>query len=417
MPSTDSRKADKPQNDETLNSKRPLDAQIKSNVLPSLYKLTEGIPRRELKLMIAEAKSSEEDLEREIKELKMGLDSAKENEEQKGFIDTVLDSEVSPVDSYFTVSALLGRLRDDLAMPLPPNSILPAHRVQVGLLHPPPKKQKKPSQEEETTTETLEKQKRLLALENNPEYAKEHSQASALMMLWKKISHHRASIVFRKPVNPKEAPGYTDRIFFPMDLSLIRKMIVARFVKSYKDLHLNIGLICHNCVKYNGRESDYGVVSREFEANAEEFIYNAVISAAVMTKTTAEATKKPPVTIETDTAQSTGVPQVASARNTSPKTVGGRSVSPKNAGGRSASPKNAGGKSASPKTTETRNVSPRTTGTRSVSPKIGTRSASPKTIGSSSSSPQPPTNASADAAAVKASNSKSPSTNIVTKKN
>ena len=49
------------------------------------------------------------------------------------------------------------------------------------------------------------------------------------------------------------APGYTERIGFPIDLSLIRKFIVSRVIKSYKDLHQRIALICHNCVKFNGR--------------------------------------------------------------------------------------------------------------------------------------------------------------------
>ena len=49
------------------------------------------------------------------------------------------------------------------------------------------------------------------------------------------------------------APGYTERIGFPIDLSLIRKFIVSRLIKSFSSLHQRIGLICHNCVKFNGR--------------------------------------------------------------------------------------------------------------------------------------------------------------------
>jgi Bromodomain len=74
-------------------------------------------------------------------------------------------------------------------------------------------------------------------------------------------------------VKPEEAPGYTDRIKFPMDLSLIRKMIVTRrYVTSYADLHQYIALISHNCCKYNGKESDYGMVARDFEAMADQII-------------------------------------------------------------------------------------------------------------------------------------------------
>jgi Bromodomain len=62
-----------------------------------------------------------------------------------------------------------------------------------------------------------------------------------------------------------------------MDLSLIRKMIVARKIKSYADLHMHVGLISHNCVKYNGRETDYGVVARDFEAMADETILQTIL--------------------------------------------------------------------------------------------------------------------------------------------
>ena len=54
-------------------------------------------------------------------------------------------------------------------------------------------------------------------------------------------------------VKPEEAPGYAERIIFPMDLSLVRKMIVSRIITSYAEMHQKIRLISHNCVKYNGR--------------------------------------------------------------------------------------------------------------------------------------------------------------------
>ena len=241
-------------------------------LLPSLYRLTEGLPRKELKMMISESMICEEALENEIRELQEALESSKKSDaEKKPSVELMLESEVTPPDRFFTVSALLGRLRDDLATPLPPNSTLPALRAQVGLAPPPPKKKKKESNMASSTTETpaasgavttaqsgppsttLEKQKKVLSLYQLPQYTEEHAEPTALLALWKKISSHRSSIVFRRPVNPKEAPGYTERIAFPMDLSLIRKMIVARQIKSYSDLHQRLGLICHNCVKYNGR--------------------------------------------------------------------------------------------------------------------------------------------------------------------
>mmetsp|Transcript_20332 Transcript_20332/g.56627 ORF Transcript_20332/g.56627 Transcript_20332/m.56627 type:complete len:142 (-) Transcript_20332:223-648(-) len=77
------------------------------------------------------------------------------------------------------------------------------------------------------------------------------------------------------PTN-QDAPGYDQRILFPIDLSLVRKMITSRVVSSFADLHIRIGMICHNCMKYNGRESDYGVVTRDFEAMVDDLILQAV---------------------------------------------------------------------------------------------------------------------------------------------
>lgn len=276
--------------------KRPLPragepAAIVPLLLPSLYRLTEGLPRRELKLMVSEATASEEALVKEIQDLQEALENPGAPLSQS--VEAMLESELTPVDRYFTVSALLGRLRDDMATPLPPNSTLPALREKTGLLQPQPKKKTKKEKEgqqqstptgapneppaastvkaiptvantssQPAVTETakpspplsaLDKHKRVLSLYQSSEYTKEHAQPAALLALWKRISAHRSAAVFRRSVNPKEAPGYAERILFPMDLNLIRKMIIARQIKSYSQLHQRLGLICHNCVKYNGR--------------------------------------------------------------------------------------------------------------------------------------------------------------------
>jgi len=119
--------------------------------------------------------------------------------------------------------------------------------------------------------------RRLESLIDHPEFIREHTTTDKLLFLWKKLSTHRSSLVFRRPVNPKEAPGYTDRIRFPMDLSMIKKLIVSRNIKNYYGILQRVHLIAHNCVKYNGRESDYALVTREFESVATEYIWNAVM--------------------------------------------------------------------------------------------------------------------------------------------
>lgn len=346
--------------------------------------------------MVEEAKAVEEALDREIKQLQQGLDpeNLKENKELENFCALAWESEVTPADTNFTISALLGRLRDDLALPLPPNSTIPAHREKIGLLYQPPKKKKKTDAggDLDSKQSSLEKQKQILALQDNPEYSKEHPNTTHLLAVLKKISTHRAAIVFRRPVNPKEAPGYTDRILFPMDLSMVRKMITARMIKSYSELHQRIGLICHNCIKYNGRESDYGVVTREFEAMVDDYILGAVETAAAVAKAAqaAAAVAPPAAPATTAPAVAGSAPSPAAAavkkekapsRGTSPKPPP-RSSSPKPPS-RSSSPK------PPPSTTTTTTTTSPKPPARSTSPKPPSQSNSPKPP-SRSTSPTPP---------------------------
>jgi hypothetical protein len=223
----------------------------------TLARLARGLPKRELKLMVSEADECEALLLKDIEVLEKALEGNSEGDD----LDAILEVPLTPLDRYWTASALLGRLRGDLSVP----SI---HTVPGGPnLLPPPK----PGNVGDPSA--------LVALLKNPIYTKQHATTIDLLATWKKISSHRTALVFKKAVKGEDAPGYTDRIVFPMDLSLIRKMIVARKVQSFADMHQYVGLISHNCVKYNGRETDYGMVAREFEAMADEVIRQAVTAA------------------------------------------------------------------------------------------------------------------------------------------
>ncbi|GAX14418.1 hypothetical protein FisN_11Hu123 [Fistulifera solaris] len=234
-----------------------------NDLLPAtLFRMTKGLPRRELNLMVVEATECEEQLQSDIALLEKALESGETDEATNELLQNVL----TPLDKYWTASSLLGRLRDDWTLP----SILVATEANesnenLNMLE---NQLRSPSSDRgaEKLIETL----------SNPIYTKEQPNTPILLGLWKKIYNHKASFVFKKPVRPEEAPGYIERIVFPMDLSMIRKLIVARTIKSYAELHQYIGLISHNCVKYNGRESEYGRVAREFEAAADELIRQAV---------------------------------------------------------------------------------------------------------------------------------------------
>jgi len=212
---------------------------------PTLFRLTECLPNRELKIIVSQAKECEEALQQEIALLEAALqDESKQSVADKEAVEQMLASEFTPPDKCFTVSALLGRLREPMATPLAPNTTIIRHEPL------PKKKRANTPTPQETQSKLL---KSLLALDSHPEYRREHAEPASLLTLWKRISSHRTAAVFRRPVNPKEAPGYTERILFPIDLSLIRKMITARMVVSFADLHERIGMICHNCVNFNGR--------------------------------------------------------------------------------------------------------------------------------------------------------------------
>mmetsp|Transcript_7072 Transcript_7072/g.12811 ORF Transcript_7072/g.12811 Transcript_7072/m.12811 type:complete len:257 (+) Transcript_7072:700-1470(+) len=224
-------------------------------------------------------------------------------------VDAMLHTEFAPPDRYFTVSALLGRLRDPMKLPYPPNSRMGATAAAAAAAASSSSSSassssasfptasssrtttnggKNNSLQQPTEVETkkmrlaLEKQTAVLALDESELYRREHGDTKELLALYKKISSHRTAVVFRKPVNPAEAPGYKERILFPMDLSLIRKMIVARMITSFSSLHQRIGLICHNCVKFNGRESDYAVLTREFEDFVDDKVLEALKNAMKM---------------------------------------------------------------------------------------------------------------------------------------
>ena len=268
---------------------------------PALFRLTSGMPLHELRNMVREAGDCERALIEEIRilEKESGVAEADLTAPPEGAssdgpmpahfanVDDMLASDLSAASGFYGVSALLGRLRGPLEMPLPPNA--PAQ--QVAKKGGRPKKNpgtaaaagggggggdSKEEAERKEKDAALAKARALLALAEDPTYTKALDNNAPLVALCKKIGSHRTSMVFRRPVNPKEAPGYEERLPFPIDMSLVKKMVQAGQVRSFRDLHERLGLVSHNCCKYNGRESDYGAVSRDFEAYVDDAIIAAV---------------------------------------------------------------------------------------------------------------------------------------------
>ena len=189
-------------------------------------------------------------------------------------VDDVLSSDYSTVDRFITLSALLGRLF--WPAPLPDQ-----HPHAMALTE---ANKKVPRQQQlQNKLHRVQRQEKLLALQHSPYYTQSYASEegnATLLAIWKKISSHKTALVFRRPVTDKDAPSYSDRILFPMDLSLVRKMITLQQIQSFADLHAKIALICHNCMKFNGAASDYGIVAKEFETFVDDAILNAVENAA-----------------------------------------------------------------------------------------------------------------------------------------
>lgn len=210
-----------------------------SLVQATLLRLTAGLPKRELRLMVQESTECEVELLNDIRILEQALSGGNANEEEAAALSLILESPLTPLDRYWTASALLGRLRQDMALPtlLSVKTAVSNHSkatVQSAF--------------NEQTFQELTKSANPIA----KFYSKEIIPSATLLAVWKKIASNRAASVFKRPVRSEDAPGYTHRILFPMDLSLIRKRIVANNIQTYADLHAALGLISHNCVKYNG---------------------------------------------------------------------------------------------------------------------------------------------------------------------
>lgn len=211
----------------------------RTHIDSSLFRLTSGLPKRELRLIVHEAVECEALLLEDIRILEQAL--AGVDEENAASLDVILESPLTPLDRYWTASALLGRLRQEMALP----SLMTASNGTDN--------NKALAEQQPLAVEESSYQELTIAMSPLAKiYSQDVIPASTLLAVWKKIWSNRAASVFKRPVRSEEAPGYTERIMFPMDLSLIRKRIVANNIQTYTDLHTALGLISHNCVKYNG---------------------------------------------------------------------------------------------------------------------------------------------------------------------
>jgi hypothetical protein len=255
----------------------------------SLWRLTGGIPQHELKTIVKEASDCEAALEKEIEMLEAAAkgdgpipnrsatstivalpreyDATSTGPNYLSSAGEILATDLTPIDKYFTVSSILGRLRDPLDTPLIPQLGAQGNAATEN----PKKKNKATNAAQQARQKVVRQYKRLAVLKQQNEiYTQIQKDNIALLALVKRISNHRTAAVFRRAVNPKEAPGYEKRIPFPVDLALIKKFVLCGHINTFEKLHQYIGMICHNCVKFNGRYSDYALLTRDFEAYVDD---------------------------------------------------------------------------------------------------------------------------------------------------
>jgi hypothetical protein len=89
-----------------------------------------------------------------------------------------------------------------------------------------------------------------------------------IMDIWRTINSHKYAVIFRKPVNLKDAPGYSKIVKEPVDLGLIKQRICDGDIHSLEELSRQTELMCDNAMKFNGEGDDYYEYAKELKAFA-----------------------------------------------------------------------------------------------------------------------------------------------------
>ncbi|XP_069620448.1 bromodomain-containing protein 8-like [Ranitomeya imitator] len=96
------------------------------------------------------------------------------------------------------------------------------------------------------TTSMLE----LLVL-NSKKFNPKNDTRKKMAPIWKIIADHRFARPFLKPLTNREAPGYTELVKRPMDLSTIKKGLSKGRIRTSAEFQRDILLMLQNAVMYN----------------------------------------------------------------------------------------------------------------------------------------------------------------------
>lgn len=85
----------------------------------------------------------------------------------------------------------------------------------------------------------------------------------SIMLVWKSAASHRYANVFLQPVTDEVAPGYSNIVFNPMDLSLIKKNIENGVINTTAQFQRDILIMFQNALMYNRPEHDVYQMAKE----------------------------------------------------------------------------------------------------------------------------------------------------------
>lgn len=85
----------------------------------------------------------------------------------------------------------------------------------------------------------------------------------SIMMILNNITCHKHATIFMQPVRDEIAPGYSNVVFRPMDLTTIKKNIETGVIKSTKHFQRDIMLMFTNAIMYNSSNHDVHKISIE----------------------------------------------------------------------------------------------------------------------------------------------------------